>query len=831
MAASRFLDYINGTLSGRSLVRMGLRIAVVIIAATLATYWHLYQSQLERNLDGLRNYVDARAQAESEQFLLAETQTGMIASEYLRRLKAFGDTDPQTEFDALFAKGTDGNLRVRSAINDYQHKATVFVRADVPITPDLRRRVLAGYGLLSEWGPLTTNRFLDSFMNMPEQLSINFAPFVDWSATATAKTNIWEYETVWRADPKRNPGRKPFWTSVYFDDGAKKWMVSHVTVADLDGRWVGTGGEDIVIDDLVRRTANQRLGGTYNLIVRQDGQLIAHPKLAKEIADAGGSLDVERLKDPALRALINQVKSVRDTPTVLASENGNYFLGVGQIRGPNWLFVVVYPTELLRTVALSNARFVLALGAVSLLLELLILYWVLRQQVGQPLRRLVDAAEQVRGGNYAVKLNSSDHDELGQLARAFTSMAHTVGERDKQLLRAAEELATEAQATRASADRLATLSGILPDPVFRVDAQGVVLEAFGASGKLFAADPQGQNVLETVPPTYTDAARSALADCLELGEAQRIEYARLINGTPHWFEARALQCPAREDEPECVLWLVRDITDLKLAELELRSARDHLQDIVHTQTADLRAAKERADAANQAKTQFVSNVSHELRTPMHAILSFARMGQDKAETADPAKIKHYFDNIIDSGERMLAMVNDILDVTKLESGKMAYNCGRHPLGGILLGVIAELQEIAARKQIAIEPYREATDDEAWCDPSRIGQVVRNLVSNAIKFSPQGGLIQLRLTHDGPDALQLEVTDQGPGIPTDELEHIFEKFIQAGAPQSGGTGLGLAICREIIEAHGGRIMAQNRPESGARFIVRLPRRFQLAAGGE
>ena len=280
----------------------------------------------------------------------------------------------------------------------------------------------------------------------------------------------------------------------------------------------------------------------------------------------------------------------------------------------------------------------------------------------------------------------------------------------------------------------------------------------------------------------------------------------------------------------------RDITVRKRLEEELRKHRDNLSALVEAQTADLVRAKEAAEEASRSKSDFLANMSHELRTPMHAILSFARIGRDRVASAAPEKLGEYFDRILLSGERLLEMVNSLLDLSKLEAGKMPLETATVDLAAVVREVAVDLEALAESRRMRLEMLGADGDAVVAGDSRRIGQVVRNLLSNALKFAPEGSLVTIAFDADELPAgrraddmgmipaLRMTVADEGPGIPEDELEAVFDKFYQSSATRTGagGTGLGLAICREIVAAHRGTIRARNRPEGGTAFYTVLPR---------
>ena len=319
---------------------------------------------------------------------------------------------------------------------------------------------------------------------------------------------------------------------------------------------------------------------------------------------------------------------------------------------------------------------------------------------------------------------------------------------------------------------------------------------------------------------------------------QTYKITRPANGKECWIAVSGICYYDEQNNPIRFIGTAQDITEIKLARDELEQHRDHLQEMVAARTEELLVAKVTAEQANQAKTQFLSNMSHELRTPIHAILSFSQLGQEKSRAHDVSisKLQHYFEYINQSGQRLLPLVNDLLDLSSLESGKMRFTFAEHDLGQLIQTIVRENQLLVSRRQISINSTAIQTPLFIHCDAAKIGQVVLNLLDNACKFSPEGSTVTLasyptQLQHAYPDAeedisqpaLAVDIIDQGIGIPPSELDVVFDQFMQSSKTRStaGGTGLGLAISRQIINGHGGSIQAFNNPEGGCRFTVVLP----------
>jgi PAS domain S-box-containing protein len=280
-----------------------------------------------------------------------------------------------------------------------------------------------------------------------------------------------------------------------------------------------------------------------------------------------------------------------------------------------------------------------------------------------------------------------------------------------------------------------------------------------------------------------------------------------------------------------------DITMRKNAERELDRNRSHLEELISAQTADLKQAKEVAEQANRAKSEFLANISHELRTPMHGILSFSSIGKKNCKTSAREKLENYFDRINQSGKRLLLLLNDLLDLSKLEANKMDLHFGYHSLDELVGLVVSELKALIAEKKLSIKILGNEIDTSVACDKERIMQVLHNLLSNAIKFSnPDSHIIivfsyttiENKATSDkklinSQPAIRVDVKDEGIGVPVNELETIFDQFAQSSKTNTGagGTGLGLAICKEIIEGHHGIIKAYSVFGQGTTISFSIP----------
>jgi signal transduction histidine kinase len=236
------------------------------------------------------------------------------------------------------------------------------------------------------------------------------------------------------------------------------------------------------------------------------------------------------------------------------------------------------------------------------------------------------------------------------------------------------------------------------------------------------------------------------------------------------------------------------------------------------------------EVASLHKSQFLANMSHELRTPLNAILGYAELIQDGIYGELAPKIRDVLDRVQANGKHLLGLINDVLDLSKIEAGQLVLRLEDYSLSDVVQTVVTATESLAAEKKLKLEVALPNKLPVGRGDERRLAQVVLNLVGNAIKFTDEG---EIRISARATKAkFVIKVGDTGPGIPESEQTRIFEEFHQvdsSNTKKKGGTGLGLAITKRIVELHGGRISVESEPGKGSTFRVDLPIRVEKQKG--
>jgi PAS domain S-box-containing protein len=359
-------------------------------------------------------------------------------------------------------------------------------------------------------------------------------------------------------------------------------------------------------------------------------------------------------------------------------------------------------------------------------------------------------------------------------------------------------------------EREAILEGAL-DAVIQMDCDGRIISWNTQATQVFGWNDReviGRGVAETIIPAplredHNAGLRRYLAENRSEVLNRRIEVeAKRRDGS--LFPVELAITPVTNQGRVSFCAFLRDISERKESEIRLKQA------------------KEAAEAANQAKSLFLANMSHEIRTPLNAILGFTDLLLTSEDSLPAEERRSHLDSVHRSGAHLLKIINDILDLSKIEAGQMQYEHVRFSPHHMIVDILSSMRVRAAEKGITLDArWLGRVPESIVSDPSRMRQVLLNLVANAIKFTERGGVQILGRVIPKQDLLQFEVIDTGVGIPADKLDAIFAPFTQADVSVTrkfGGTGLGLSICRYIVDSLGGEITAQSSEEQGSTFTV-------------
>jgi PAS domain S-box-containing protein len=377
--------------------------------------------------------------------------------------------------------------------------------------------------------------------------------------------------------------------------------------------------------------------------------------------------------------------------------------------------------------------------------------------------------------------------------------------------------------TKRQKELLQLILGSIADGVVVADSNGKFL-LFNAA----AEQVLGLGATDTTPDQWSDRYGSYLPDAATLYPPNELPLVRAMRGE----SVDAAEVFIRNAK-------VPDGRLLSITGRPLRGEDGALQGgvvVFHDVTLQKRAeealirAKEEAERSNKFKDQFLSTMSHELRTPLNAVVGFSDLLTEEHYGPLNDRQKRYVNHIKTGGKHLLSLINDILDLSKIEAGRLQLAIESVPIKSSFADVIDIMRPLADKKSQTLVQHG-SPDVSVRADSTRFKQVLMNLLGNAIKFTPDGGKIELAGQQLG-EVLRVEVRDSGPGIPPEELERIFEAFHRLGQTDKAteGTGLGLAITKRLVELHGGHLGIESRPGSGSCFYFTLPIVPTLSAEG-
>jgi signal transduction histidine kinase/CHASE3 domain sensor protein len=490
-----------------------------------------------------------------------------------------------------------------------------------------------------------------------------------------------------------------------------------------------------------------------------------------------------------------------------------------------------YDVSRLVVVALALGSIVLALG----------LGYVFSWSIVAPLTRIAGQLRQIAAGEFAERVDVVNRDELGALAADVNRTSEELARLYGQLQRSVGELETLGAVSReigSSLELQAVLRAIAAHAVALAGADAGAFCAYDEDAQVFRLQATHQldpGVVETLTrrPVRLGEGAAGLAGmrraAVQIPDIDQ-EAGYALYDTIHTPGYRALLAVPllREDSLVGALVLCRKGPGAFAPETVNLVQTLANQSVLAIENAELFEELERKGrelaAASQHKSEFLANMSHELRTPLNAVLGYAELIQDGIYGEVPDKIHGVLERIQQNGRHLLGLINDVLDLSKIEAGQLTLSPADYSLRELVLDVVSATEALAAEKRLALEVDVPADLPHGQGDERRLTQVLMNLVSNAIKFTDAGS-VGIRAIVEGGSFL-VTVTDTGVGIAAEDQQRVFEEFQQVDSSSTrkkGGTGLGLAIARRIVELHGGRIWVESTLGRGSTFAFILPLR--------
>lgn len=615
-----------------------------------------------------------------------------------------------------------------------------------------------------------------------------------------------------------NPDRAARWTGVLFDVNSPKGkpqrsFVTLCTPLDVDGRHLVTLHHDVFFDQLMDEVLRSDRPGVSHAVVREDGRVIAHPELWEQLVASDGMLLVQDCTNAALQSVFAAVSQQGGQLVSGLDRNSGLYYAASRLHGPNWWFISMLPRSQVQAEAFRSAQWMLWIGLATLAFVLWVPGVILRREITRPLGDLSRAARQLASGQAAAELAVTRADELGELAIAFNEMARQVTERDAELRGEKAGLERRVQERTAelsdSEARLRTLLERSPIAIATLDAEtGRFTDGNEHALHLLGVDRATLLRVGPVnlsPPVQADGRASA--------EAARDYIAQALNA-PTMFEW--LHRDAAGREVPCEVHLARlpaagrqllvaillDVTTRKQAEAELLRA----------------LARERE--LGQLKSEFVSMVSHEFRTPLGVIVSSTDILQRYLDRLPPAERGEHLEAIHRAVKRMAGMMEDVLLLGRFDGEQQQSQPDDLHLASFCRRLSEEMRSAVADR-CPIELNLDSTLPLARADENLLRHILGNLISNAVKYSPAGSPVTLRLRRDGSHA-EFQITDRGLGIPPADQARLFTAFHRGrNTGQVPGTGLGLVIVKRSVALHGGTIAFTSTEGQGTTFTLRLP----------
>lgn len=537
------------------------------------------------------------------------------------------------------------------------------------------------------------------------------------------------------------------------------------------------------LSNLWKDIEKTRLGKSgYAFLVDSNGTLIAHPDISRILKKE--NVKASPIVEDALQAI-----------SVGASEytlpNGNRIVGAyAPVPAMGWGVII----EQLKSEAFiteRKSRIQASVVGLSVIVIAIVIAFFMARNLSRPIMHLINGAERVAAGDFTTQVDVHTRDELRDLSRTFNSMTRKLKEyADLQV----DKIIAEKTKTEAIIFSIA-------DGIIMTDHTGKIQLINNQALQIFDIPPdpegfEGKKIYELVPKKPIIKTLQEIIANPKRDDIREIDLS--IGETARFYKVNAGNVKALKGENLGIVTVVHDIT-------------------LEKQIDDL-------------KEEFLHSITHDLRNPMTSIKGFLKFLLDGIAGEINEQQKKMLTTMDRASEKLLTLINDILDIAKLEAGKLDVALEQTNLREMGTHIIEVAQGIAQRKQITFEFSFDESLNPINADKKLVERVITNLIGNAVKFTPDEGHIILEIKNEDNN-IRVAVIDNGEGIPPDYIDKVFDKFKQVAGQRKGGTGLGLTICKYVVESHRGRIWVESKLGVGSKFIFTIPKNLTKTKDGK
>ena len=642
-------------------------------------------------------------------------------------------------------------------------------------------------------------------------------------------------------DPKAG---RTYFSLVYFRKESEPYITialagsgdkAGVTVAEVNLKFIW---------DVVSQIKIGKAGHAY--VVDSRGHLIAHPDISLVLKKT----DLSKLDQ--VKGALAAVSQGVGLPGIARDLDGRQVLSASAPIAPlGWAVLIEQPLfEAFEPIRASVFRTV-GLALFGVLLSVLVSL-VLARRLVRPIRALTEGAGRIGAGDLGHRLEVKTGDEIEALAEQFNRMTSQLRESyanleqkvevrtrelsealdhqtvTSEILRVISSSPTDQEPVmRAVVENAARLCEAQNAQIFRIEGDSMRLVARygpvqstleeGQARPITRGSVSGRVILDRLAIHVHDVSAEAPTEYPEIKEAVVRQGIRTTVGIPL----------LREGVPIGAVTLfrteVRPFSDKQIALLQTFADQSVIAIENVRLFTELDDKTRQLEVANRHKSEFLANMSHELRTPLNAVIGFSEVLIERMFGEVNPKQEEYLNDILSSGKHLLSLINDILDLSKIEAGRMELEAQAFDLPAALDNALTLIRERAARHSIGLVVHVDPAIGEVVADERKVKQVLLNLLSNAVKFTPEGGKITMSAALNG-EAVAVSVADTGIGIAAGDQEAVFEEFRQVGddyARKREGTGLGLALARRLVELHGGTLSLESELGKGSTFTFTIP----------